>query len=86
MNKSASVLAQHFECAYKSDQRITYEIKSVDVSFKNRTKTPLNVGLGLHVHKNTRSKSLVPMLGQLDLAVPYKKVMEIGTAINSWED
>ena len=33
------------------------------------------------MHKNTRSKSLVEKLGQLDLTVPYKKVMEIENAI-----
>ena len=41
----------------------------------------LNVGLALDVHKNTRSKPLVEKLSQLDLTVPYRKVMEIETAI-----
>ena len=47
------------------------------LAFQNRTETSLNVGLALEVHKSTRSKSLVEKLGQLDLTVPYKKVMEI---------
>ena len=81
MNQSASVLAQHFVCAYKSDRQVSYETKHEDVAFKHRTETPLNVGLALNVHKNTRSKSLVEKLSQLDLTVPYKKVMEIETAI-----
>ena len=33
------------------------------------------------MHKNTRSKSLVEKLGQLDLAIPYKKVMQIETGL-----
>ena len=81
MNQSASVLAQHFVCAYKSDRQVSYKTKHEDVAFKHRTETPLNVGLALNVHKNTRFKSLVEKLSQLDLTVPYKKVMEIETAI-----
>ena len=81
MNQSVSVLAQHFACAFKSDRQATYETKHEDVTFKHHTETPLNVGLALNVHKNTRSKSLVEKLSQLDLTVPYKKVMEIETAM-----
>ena len=81
MNQSASVLAQYFACAYKSDQQVSYKTKHEDVAFKHHTETPLNVGLALNVHKNTRSKSLVEKLSQLDLTVPYKKVMEIETAM-----
>ncbi|KAK6182330.1 hypothetical protein SNE40_010041 [Patella caerulea] len=81
MNQSASVLAQHFVCAYKTDRQVTYGTKHGNVAFKHRTETPLNVGLALDVHKNTRSKCLVEKLGQLDLSVPYKKVMEIETDI-----
>ena len=81
INKSASVIAQHFVCAYKSDRQVTYETKHEDAAFKDRTETPLNVGLALDIHKSTRSKRLVEKLSQLDLAVPYKKVMEIETAI-----
>ena len=77
MNHSASVLAQHFVCTYKSDQQVSYKAKHEDVAFKHCTETPHNVGLALNVHKNTRSKSLVEKLRQLDLTVPYKKVMEI---------
>uniref|UniRef100_UPI00358EE172 collagen alpha-1(V) chain n=1 Tax=Myxine glutinosa TaxID=7769 RepID=UPI00358EE172 len=47
MNQSASVLAQHFVCAYKSDRQVTYETKHEDVTFKHRTETPLTVGLAL---------------------------------------
>ena len=41
------------------------------------------MGLALDVDKSTRSKSIVEKLSQLDLAVPYKKVMEIETAITN---
>ena len=81
MNQSASVLVQHFVCAYKSDRQVSYKTKHEDVAFKHRTETPLNVGLALNVYKNTRSKSLVEKLSQLDLTVPYKKAVEIETAI-----
>ena len=81
VNQSVSVLVQHFVSAYKSDRQVTYVAKSEDATFKHRIETPLNVGLALDVHKKTRSKSLIERLGQLDLTVPYKKVMEIETAI-----
>ena len=74
MNQSASVLAQHFVCAYKFDRQVSYKTKHEDVAFKHRTETPLNVGLALNVHKNTRSKSLAEKLSQLDLTVPYKRL------------
>jgi hypothetical protein len=81
ITQSASVLAQHFVCAYKSDKQVTYKPTREDSTFKHRTETPLNVGLALDVHKNTRSKCLVEKLSQLDLSVPYTKVLEIETAI-----
>ena len=79
INQSVSVLVvvQHLVCAYKSDRQVTYETKREDLTFKRRIETPVNVGLALDVYKNTRSTSLVEKLGQIDLTVPYKKVMEI---------
>uniref|UniRef100_UPI0035901BBE large ribosomal subunit protein eL39 isoform X1 n=1 Tax=Myxine glutinosa TaxID=7769 RepID=UPI0035901BBE len=78
---SASLLAQHFVGAYKSDRQVSYEPRSEDGSFKQRFETPLSVGLALDIHKNTRSKALVEKLAHLDLAISYKKVMEIETSI-----
>ena len=51
------------------------------------------MGLALDVYKNTRSKSIVEKLSQLDLTVPYKKAIEIETTVanavlekmKSWE-
>lgn len=73
VNRSASVLAQHFVGAYKSDRQVSYKPKQNDGAFRQHFETPLSVGLGLDVHKNTRSKTLVEKLGMLDLAVSYKK-------------
>jgi hypothetical protein len=81
VNQSASVLAQHFIGAYKSDRQVSYQTKNQDGAFKHHVETPLNVGLALDVHKNTRSKSLVEKLGHLDLAASYNKVMEIETGM-----
>lgn len=79
--KSATVLAQHFVAAYKSDRQVSYQTKNDDVAFRHRFETPLNVGLALDMHKNTRSKYLVEKLGQLDLAISYRKLMEIETGL-----
>ena len=40
LNQSASVLEHHFVCAYKTDQRVSYETKCEDTAFKQRTETP----------------------------------------------
>ena len=39
--------------------------------------------MGLHVHKVTRNKSLVDLLSNLNLSIPYNKVMKIETAIGN---
>ena len=67
MNQSASVLAQHFVCAYKSDRQVTYETKNEDVAFNHRTETPLTLSLALDVHKNTRSKARSSISVQPDI-------------------
>ena len=77
----ASLLAQHFVSACKSDRQISYKSKSKDGAFKQRSETPLSVGLALDIHKNTRSKVLVETLAHLDLAISYQKVMEIETSM-----
>ena len=39
--------------------------------------TPFSVGLGIHVHKETRSKKLLECLSDLGLSISYDKVMKI---------
>uniref|UniRef100_UPI00358E46A4 uncharacterized protein n=1 Tax=Myxine glutinosa TaxID=7769 RepID=UPI00358E46A4 len=81
VDQSASVLAQHFVQAYKSDRQVSFTPKYLGSDFRNLCETPLSVGLALDVHKNTRSKTLVSKLEQLDIGISYSKVMEIETGI-----
>ena len=39
--------------------------------------TPFSVGLGIYVHKETRSKKLLECLSDLGLSISYDKVMKI---------
>ena len=80
VNQSASVLAQHFVGAYRSDRQVSYNTINANGALRQHFESPLSVGLALDVHKNSRSKTLVQKAG-LDLAVSYEKVMEIETGI-----
>ena len=85
VNQSASVLAHHFVGAHISDRQalVSYNTINDSEAFRQHCETPLSVGLALDVHTNTRSKPLVERLAGPDLAVSYKKVMEIETGIAS---
>ena len=80
-NQSASILAQHFIQAFKSDRQISYKPTNANSTFRHNFETPISVGLALDVHKSTRSSILVDKLEKLDLAITYDKVMEIETGI-----
>lgn len=45
--------------------------------------TSFPVGFGLHVHKATLNKALTELLSNLNLSIPYNKVMKIKTAIGN---
>ena len=81
VNQSASLLAQHFVGAYRSDRQVLCNTINANGAFRQHFESPLSVGLALDVHKNTRSKTLVEKLAGLDLAVSYEKVMEIEIGI-----
>ena len=81
LNQSASIIAQHFVQAYKSDRQISHKPKNDECDFRYQSEMPLSAGLALSIHKATRSKSLITKLEEIDLSVSYSKVMEIETAI-----
>lgn len=55
----------------------------MEAIFSNSSETPFTVGLGLHIHKTTRSKKLVDLLSNLNLCISYNKIMKIETAIGN---
>ena len=58
--------------AVKSKRQMSYK------PAKNSTK---DVGLGLYIHKKTRSKEIADSLSKLNLSIDYDKVFEIETNI-----
>ena len=48
-----------------------------NTNFREMVETPFSVVLGIHVHKETRSKKLTECLSDLELSISYDKVMKI---------
>ena len=70
----------------KTSRQVNYKPASPSTSiFKSRlhSETPFAVGLGLHVHKETRSKKIINCLSDLGLSIDYDRVMKIETAIEN---
>ena len=68
----------------KTNRQLNYEsLRGENSQHFKVNETPFTVGLGLHVHKVTRNKSLVDLLSNLNLSTPYNKVMKIETAIGN---
>ena len=68
----------------KTSRQVNYKPVSPSTSiFKSRlhSETPFAVGLGLHVHKETRSKKIINCLSDLGLSIDYDRVMKIETEI-----
>ena len=69
-------IAQIIVKASKSDRQVKHK-SSPDANFREVVETPFSVGLGIHVHKETRSKKLIECLSDLGLSISYDKVMKI---------
>ena len=79
MEQSASIIAQHFVQAYKSDKQVQRD----SGNYRMKHETPFTTGLALSVHHATRSKSLICKLQALQCAITYTKVLEIENAISN---
>ena len=62
--------------ATKSKRQVNYK-SSTDTDFREVVETPFSVGVGLHVHKETRNKKVVNILSNLGLSISYKRVLKI---------
>ena len=68
--------------ATKSDSQLRYKPTSdSNKTFYNTKETPFSVGLGLLIHKKTRSKDIVNILANLNLSIDYENVLRIETDI-----
>ena len=60
------------------------EVTEVNTSgFYQAKQTPFSVGLGLYIHKKTRSKELIDSLSQMHLCINYQKISRIETSIGN---
>ena len=69
-------IAQIVMKATKSKRQVNYK-STTDTDFGEVVETPFSVGVGLHVHKETRNKKVINFLSDLGLSVSYKWVLKI---------
>ena len=68
--------------AIKSERQIRYKPNSeTERGFYQTKETPTGVGLGLLIHKKTRSKGIVNILADLNLSIDYDNIIRILTDI-----
>ena len=79
MVQSASIIAQHFVQAYKSDK----QVQNNSGNYRMKHETPFTTGLALSVHHAARSKSLICKLQALQCAITYTKVLEIENTMSN---
>ena len=60
-----------------------YSHQSNDRAYNQMSETFLTVQLGFTVHKSTQSKDLVELMSDLDLCIPYDKIIKIENSIAS---
>ena len=68
----------------KTSRQVYYKPVSLSTSIcKSRlhSETPFAIGLGLHIHKKTRSKKIINCLSDLGLSINYDRVMKIETEV-----
>jgi hypothetical protein len=82
LEKSVKMISEIIMGVVKSDKQINYKSqKGNDANFINNNETPFTVGLGLDIHKATRSKKIINLLSNLNLSITYNKIMTIETAM-----
>jgi len=82
IDQTVENIAQIVCQSVKTDRQVRYHgTGDNSKNYHSRKETPFSVGLGLLVHKNTRSKDLVNILSDLHLTVDYSKVLRIETDI-----
>ena len=70
IDRSVNMVAEIIMNLIKTDRQVNYQSrKGDDGQYCNVNETPFTVGLGLHVHKTTRSKKLVNFLSNINLSL-----------------
>ena len=84
IDQTANNITQLIYQVTKSDSRLWYKLTSdSNKTFYNTKETLFFVGLGLLIHKKTRSKDIVNILANLNLSIDYENVFRIETDITN---
>ena len=75
--KLSSIITQLVVQNMRTSRQTNYQLNNENASTYNKIETPLNVGIGLYVHHQTRSKKLVNFLSDLNIGINYYKVLDI---------
>lgn len=75
IEKSVNTISQIIINATKTNKQVQH--KPLTGTFRQHNETPFSVGLGLHIHKTTRSKSLINLFADLHLSVSYNRVLNL---------
>ena len=67
--------------ATKSKRQVNYK-SSTDTNFREVVEAPFSVGVGLHVHKETRNKRVINFLSDLGLSI-CKRVLKIENSLTN---
>ena len=82
IEKSVNILSELVMNMLKSNRQLQYDShRSNDRTYNQMNETPLTVGLGLHLHKCTRSKDFVVLMSDLGLCMSYDKIIKIENSI-----
>lgn len=71
-----SCISQIIMRATKSKRQVNYN-SSTNTNFRDIVETPFSVGVGLHLHKETRNKKVINFLSDLGLSISYNRVLKI---------
>ena len=66
-----------------TDRQVKHDPKKESSSFRQRTETPLTVGLPLSVHQKTHDKGLCDLINELHLGIDYHNVLDLEKRIHN---
>ena len=72
IDKSVNIVGEIIMNSVKTTRQVTHNTKR---NFHQTVETPFIVGLGLHIHKTTRSKILIDILSDFNLSISHDKVV-----------
>ena len=81
IQKQTDIIAQQIMYQTKSDRQTLLTPKSEESGFRHTREYPLQIGTGIMIHQQTRSKSLVNYLHQLGISVSYLRILRIETQL-----